>query len=217
MSRNKEKVTDNRPILNAYPDSMGTTLSDIVSILKREEFREVFQSLYLLPSLFNSDMDRGFSVIDYGINELLAKPEDLEELEGLGIRLKLDIILNHASVLSKQFQDILKNGEQSIYKDFFINWNKFWEGCGEMTEEGYILPREDLIQGMYFRKPGLPILMVRMPDGKDVPYWNTFYQEVRYKQVDALDLVQKLEIQYGSAVRLAELINASLDQGKKSV
>ncbi len=216
MSRNKEKVTDNRPILNAYPDSMGTTLSDIVSILKREEFREVFQSLYLLPSLFNSDMDRGFSVIDYGINELLAKPEDLEELEGLGIRLKLDIILNHASVLSKQFQDILKNGEQSIYKDFFINWNKFWEGCGEMTEEGYILPREDLIQGMYFRKPGLPILMVRMPDGKDVPYWNTFYQEVRYKQVDAFDLVQKLEIQYGSAVRLAELINASLDQGKKA-
>ena len=27
------------------------------------------------------------------------------------------------------------------------------------------------------RKPGLPILMVKMPDSTSVPYWNTFYQE----------------------------------------
>ena len=32
--------------------------------------------------------------------------------------------------------------------------------------------------------------MVRMPDGKDVPYWNTFYQEVRYKRPDAMDLME---------------------------
>ena len=46
-----------------------------------------------------------------------------------------------------------------------------------MTDEGYIQPDEDLIKNMFFRKPGLPLLNVRFPDGNAVPYWNTFYQE----------------------------------------
>ena len=33
---------------------------------------------------------------------------------------KLDFILNHASVLSPQFQDIAKTARSSRYKDFFI-------------------------------------------------------------------------------------------------
>ena len=33
-----------------------------------------------------------------------------------------------------------------------------------------------------FRKPGLPILMVEFPDGRRVPYWNTFYQEVHGRE-----------------------------------
>ena len=65
-----------------------------------------------------------------------------------------------------------------------------------MTNEGYIRPDEELIRDMFFRKPGLPILMVPMPDGKKVPYWNTFYQEVRYPRVDAWDLMDAMEIQY---------------------
>jgi sucrose phosphorylase len=202
-------------MLNAYPDSMGGTLSDIVSVLSRDEFWDVFQSFYILPSIFNTDLDRGFSVIDYGINEEMASEEDLKKLEDLGINLKLDFILNHASVLSPQFQDLIKNGENSKYKDFFINWNKFWDGYGTMTEEGYIQPDEKYIKDMFFRKPGLPILMVRMPDGSDVPYWNTFYQEVQYKRPDAQDLMDKMDIQYLAASRLSERICEGLDAGRK--
>ena len=167
------------PMLNAYPDSIGGTLSDTVELLRSPAMAGVFSSFYILPSLFNTDLDRGFSVIDYRLNELLARKEDLEALQELGIELKLDFILNHASVLSPQFRDILKNGTASRYADFFIDWNKFWQGAGTMTEEGYIRPDPEKIKNMFFRKAGLPILMVRMPDGKDVPYWNTFYQEVR--------------------------------------
>lgn len=58
------------------------------------------------------------------------------------IDLKLDFVLNHASVQSPQFQDLLENGSQSEYRDFFINWNTFWENCGEMTEDGYIQPEQ---------------------------------------------------------------------------
>lgn len=35
-----------------------------------------------------------------------------------------------------------------------------------MTEEGYIQPEESCLKQMFFRKPGLPILMVEFPDGK---------------------------------------------------
>lgn len=210
-----KKYVDNGPMLNAYPDSMGSTLGDIIAFLKKPELKDAFQSFYILPSIFNTDLDRGFSVIDYEINQTLADVQDLKILKELGLDLKLDFILNHASVLSKQFQDILKHGENSEYKDFFINWNTFWNGCGEMTGEGYIQPRQELIKDMFFRKPGLPILMVRMPDGTDVPYWNTFYQEVQYEQLDAQDLMEKMDIQYLAADLLARRVNQEIKAGKK--
>ncbi|MBR1640731.1 MAG: glycosidase [Butyrivibrio sp.] len=209
------KYVDNGPMLNAYPDSCGGRLSDIVSVLSLDEFKDVFQSFYILPSIFNTDLDRGFSVIDYNINEEMADKEDIDKLSELGIDLKLDFILNHASVLSPQFQDLLKNGENSRYKDFFINWNKFWEGYGRMNPDGYIEPEQKYIKDMFFRKPGLPILMVRMPDGRDVPYWNTFYQEVQYPRFDAQDLMENMDIQYLAAQRLSEIVRAGLDEGKK--
>ena len=203
------------PMLNAYPDSMGGTLDDIAAFLQKPEMKDVFSSCYVLPSLFHTDLDRGFSVIDYSLNKMLASREALDKLEGLGIDLKLDFILNHASVLSKQFQDIIKNGDKSEYRDFFIDWNKFWDGCGEMTEDGYIQPDQNYIKDMFFRKPGLPILMVRFPDGRDVPYWNTFYQEVTYRTVDAQDLMQAAGLQYTESVMLAEVLNTQTKEGKK--
>jgi sucrose phosphorylase len=203
------------PLFNAYPDSIGGTLGDIVKFLKSPELKNVFQSFYILPSIFNTDLDRGFSIIDYELNQLYAIRKDLKDLNEIGIALKFDFVLNHSSVLSKQFQDILKNGETSKYKDFFINWNKFWEGYGKMSDDGYIQPDSEYIKDMFFRKPGLPILMVRLPDGKELPYWNTFYQEVRYNKIDALDLMRAMDIQYIVAEKLAETVNKALGEGKK--
>ena len=166
------------PMLNAYPDSLGGTLSDAVAFLQEKEVKGAFSSFYILPSLFNTDLDRGFSVIDYGINGVIAKEEDLETLQSMGIDLKLDFILNHLSVQSPQFQDLVEKGDASAYKDFFIDWNKFWEGCGDLDEEGVLVPRQEYIKDMFFRKPGLPVLVVEFADGTKRPYWNTFYQQV---------------------------------------
>ena len=201
-------------MLNAYPDSIGGRLSDIVDLLDDEKFKDVFRSIYLLPSVFNTDLDRGFSLINYEISETLASKRDIERLHEINIDLTMDFILNHISVLSPQFQDIIKNGEKSEYKDFFINWNRFWEGCGKMTDKGYIQPDEKYIKNMFFRKEGLPILMVRFPDGTDVPYWNTFYQKVIYNAVDPLKLVRECGLQYETAVRVSEIINAAVEEGK---
>ena len=214
MNREMDVMANNGPMLNAYPDSIGGALEDVVWFLQQPELKNVFSSFYILPSIFNTDLDRGFSVIDYQLNELFVKNDDLKALEELNIDLKLDFILNHASVLSKQFQDILKNGKDSKYKDFFIDWNKFWEGNGNMAEDGCIQPNPELIENMFFPKPGLPILMVRMPDGTKIPYWNTFYQEIQYPKVDAQDIMKVANIQYTSAEKLANIINVSIDGGE---
>ena len=38
------KFVNNGPMLNAYPDSMGGTLSDIVAMLEKSEFKDTFSS-----------------------------------------------------------------------------------------------------------------------------------------------------------------------------
>lgn len=210
--RMKSKVTSG-VMLNAYPDSMGEHLGDTLKVLKMDEMKSVFDSFYILPSVFNTDLDRGFSIIDYGLNEVYATSENIEDLKALGISLKFDFVLNHLSVLSPQFQDILKLGEASKYKDFFINWNAFWKGTGQIDEEGVLKPDDAFIKDMFFRKASLPILSVRYPDGQEVPYWNTFYQEVKYQPVNEQELMFKLNLQYTKACLLKDRINTSLEKG----
>jgi sucrose phosphorylase len=151
-------MADLRPMLNLYPDSIGGNLSAAADFLSLTELHGAFSSVYVLPSLYHSDLDRGFCVVDYDLEESLATDADLERLKALWLDLKLDIVLNHASVRSPKFQDLLTHGEQSEYRDFFIDWNKFWGGCGVMTPEGYIQPEQQDIKDMFFRKPELPIL-----------------------------------------------------------
>ncbi len=166
------------PMLNAYPDSLGGSLQEAAALLGSPKLKEAFTSFYILPSLFHTDLDRGFSVQDYGLNGDTAREEDLAALRDMGMDLKLDFILNHLSVLSPQFQDLVEKGAASEYKDFFIPWNQFWAGCGEIGPDGILQPREEYLKDMFFRKPGLPLLMVDFADGSSAPYWNTFYQEV---------------------------------------
>lgn len=199
------------PMLNLYPDSVGGTVGDVVDLVASAS--GAFSSVYLLPSMFNTDLDRGFSVIDYGLNRLYVTRADLDALRDAGVGLKLDVILNHASVLSPQFQDLLAKGDASEYADFFIDWNAFWAGHGTMTDEGYVQPDPELIKDMYFRKPGLPILMVRMPDGSERPYWNTFYQEVRYTAPSTIEVMKAAGLQYASAEIVASRVAAALDAG----
>ena len=170
---------ENGPMLNLYPDSLGGDLEAVADLFERDGFADAFSSIYILPSIYHSDLDRGFSVIDYDLEETFHSEQALLRLGRQNIDLKLDFVLNHASVQSPQFQDLLENGSRSEYRDFFIDWNTFWENCGEMTEDGYIQPDQKYLDPMFFRKPGLPLLMVEMADGSRIPYWNTFYQEIR--------------------------------------
>jgi len=200
-------------ILNAYPDSIGRKLADIIDMLKRPEFKDTFSLFYILPTFFNSDLDRGFSVIDYDLNQELVSETDLEEMRKLNLGLKFDLVLNHLSVGSPQFQDMLENGDHSQYKDFFIDWNDFWRAEGEMTPDGYVKPNEEHLKKLFMRKPGLPILKVRFPDGSERPYWNTFYQEVTYQELTPKDLEQITAMTQAEMDAVIGIVNAAIGSG----
>ena len=211
------KTGNNLPVgvmFNAYPDSIGRKLANTVDMLQRPAFKDVFSLFYILPTIFHSDLDRGFSVIDYDLNEELVTREDLDALDALGIMSKYDLVLNHLSVGSPQFQDLLQHGDESDYRDFFIDWNEFWASEGEMGPDGYVVPHVEHLEKLFMRKPGLPILKVRFPDGTERPFWNTFYQEINYSEITAQDLLEALVehgISYEDAETIAVVVNTSLD------
>ena len=189
-------------MLNAYPDSIGKNLADTVAFLKRPELKDAFSLFYILPTFFNSDLDRGFSIIDYDINEELVSPHDLVELNELGIQIKLDLVLNHLSVRSPQFVDLLLNGKESPYRDFFIDWNEFWKDHGTMGANDHVVPDEEHLKKLFMRKPGLPILKIRFPDDSLQAYWNTFYQKVEFDEITAQDFthIKGMDLQGASNI-----------------
>ena len=214
MKQNKGDIITNGVMLNAYPDSIGGKLSDTISILKMPEFKDVFSLFYVLPTFFNSDLDRGFSIIDYNLNKDLVSKEDLIALDKLNIQLKCDIVLNHLSVASPQFKDLLAYGDDSKYKDFFINWNTFWEGNGEMGSDGVIIPNEEFLNKLFMRKSGLPILKVLFPDGTEKPYWNTFYQQITYNKIGIEDLQTLNLLNSKLAESICEKVNNAIEENQ---
>ena len=209
----KAQILPRGVMLNAYPDSVGTRLADTVTLLERPEFEGAFSLFYILPTFFNSDLDRGFSIIDYDLNEELVTPEDLKELEKLGIQIKLDLVLNHLSVRSPQFQDLLLNGENSPYRDFFIDWDEFWRDHGAPGPDGLIVPDREYLDKLFMRKPDLPLLRLRFPDGSLKAYWNTFYQEVTYQELSLRDLSKIPKMGREEARAITQIVNGAIAWG----
>ena len=217
MNKNSTGNTQQLPqgvMLNAYPDSIGTRLADMVQLLERPELQAAFSLFYVLPTFFNSDLDRGFSIIDYNINEDLVSAEDLEALRKLGIMLKLDLVLNHLSVQSPQFQDLLKHGDKSPYRDFFIDWNEFWLQHGSLGPDGVVTPSMEHLEKLFMRKPGLPVLRVCFPDGSRRLYWNTFYQEVKYVEIAPYDFLGIEGIHLEHATQIAAKVQQLIEEQK---
>ena len=208
-----DRELPNGVMFNAYPDSIGETLADVMSVLGLPQFEDVFSLFYVLPTFFNSDLDRGFSVIDYDLNQELVSREDLQKAGELNLDFKFDLVLNHLSVNSPQFQDLIKSGEESRFRRFFIDWNEFWEQHGEMGPEGFVVPNEEHLELLFMRKPELPILKVRFPDGSERPYWNTFYQEVSFVHLDSQDLSAIDGITPDTAEQIVTMVNRAIDDG----
>ena len=81
-------------------------------------------ALYLTP-VFRSVSNHKYDVSDYSqIDEQFGNKEQLRELiktaHSMGIKVVLDAVFNHCSENLSQFQDVVKNGKNSKYYNWFI-------------------------------------------------------------------------------------------------
>ncbi|UQZ33335.1 alpha-glycosidase [Paenibacillus sp. PK3_47] len=81
-------------------------------------------AIYMTP-IFESPSDHKYNTSDYyRIDPGFGTKEDLKQLvdeaHACGIRVLLDAVFNHAGDTFFAFKDVLENGEQSRYKDWFF-------------------------------------------------------------------------------------------------
>lgn len=156
----------NKIMLITYPDSMGGNLESLNHVLDKY-FKGAVGGVHILP-FFPSSGDRGFSPLTYDMVEpAFGDWSHIGELSK-NYYLMCDMMVNHVSKRSKEFLDYLERGEESPYKDMFLDYAEFW-GEGR--------PNEHDIEILYRRKDGEPCQEFVRKDGKKVNLWCTFTQE----------------------------------------
>jgi cyclomaltodextrinase len=118
---NPEKLKD----IHELPDRNTYYGGDFAGLIQKLDYVKSLgvKLLYLSP-LFSSPTYHKYDVDDYyKIDSVYGSEEELKELVGCaherGIKVILDGIFNHCSSENPLFQNVLKNGENSPYKDWF--------------------------------------------------------------------------------------------------
>lgn len=156
----------NKIMLITYPDSMGGNLEKLHHVLEKC-FKGAVGGVHILP-FFPSSGDRGFSPLTYDMVEpAFGDWSHIGELSK-NYYLMCDMMVNHVSKRSKEFLDYIERGEESPYKDMFLDYAEFW-GEGR--------PDERDIETLYRRKDGEPCQEFVRKDGKKINLWCTFTQE----------------------------------------
>ena len=125
----------------------------------------VFGGVHLLPFFLPIDgVDAGFDPIDHtAIDPKLGDWDDLSAL-GRTLDLMADLIVNHVSRDSPQFQDYCRQGSASPYAGMFLTYDRVFPGGA--TEA-------DLLS-IYRPRPGLPFVQITLQTGEEHLFWTTF-------------------------------------------
>lgn len=154
----------NKVQLITYADRLGDgTIASMTDIL-RTRFDGVYEGVHILPFFTPYDgADAGFDPVDHTkVDPRLGTWDDIAELSKTH-DIMVDTIVNHMSWESKQFQDVMKRGEDSPYYPMFLTMSSvFPDGATE----------EDLA-GIYRPRPGLPFTHYTW-GGKTRLVWTTF-------------------------------------------
>ena len=155
----------NQVQLITYVDRIsGGGITELNSLLQGP-LGGLFGGVHLLPFFHPIDgADAGFDPIDHTeVDPRLGTWEDLQALGGLA-EITADLIVNHVSTLSPQFQDFSARGEASEYAEMFLSLDRvFPQGAREA----------DLLR-IYRPRPGLPLTYMRMRNGTQRLLWTTF-------------------------------------------
>jgi sucrose phosphorylase len=165
------------PQLVTYPDSLGGSLASIRALLGGP-LAGLFAGVHVLPP-YPSSADRGFAPLTY--REIDPRFGSWDDIHGLATDhdVLLDLMVNHVSRRSEEFQDFQKRGRRSRWADLFITLDKVWP-------EGRP-PAADVAR-IFLRKPVDPFSTVTIADtGEQETVWTSFGTTDWSEQVD-LDL-----------------------------
>jgi sucrose phosphorylase len=176
----------NQPQLIAYVDRLtGGTVRDLAPLLDGP-FKDAFGGVHLLPFFHPIDgADAGFDPIDHTqVDPRLGTWADVTALTAR-TAVMADLIVNHVSRHSPQFQDYHRQGDDSPYAGMFLTFARvFPDGA-----------RESDLRGLYTIRPTLPFTKHEIPGGAPVVLWTTFTSD----QID-LDVRHPEARRYLSAV-----------------
>ena len=155
----------NKVHLIAYADRLGgMKISELHSFMQ-EIFPDLFAGIHLLPFFYPIDgADAGYDPSDNRIMDArLGTWKDISELAE-SFELMADLIVNHVSDLSKEFQDVLVKGSESAYFDMFLTKEKVFGNS----------PSEESIAEIFRPRPSPPFTSFKAQTGEQFNFWTTF-------------------------------------------
>ncbi len=157
-----------------YPDSLGGNLAALGGLL-RGPLDELFGGIHILPP-FPSSGDRGFAPLTYRqIDPSFGSWADVEHLAQRH-DVVLDLMVNHISRRSIEFEDFLRLGRRSRYADLFITVDKVWPNGDP--------PRDELAR-IFLRKPDSPFSTVKIEGSTETErIWTSFGTREWSEQID---------------------------------
>lgn len=169
----------NKVQLIAYPNRIGNNLKDLGDFIENN-LSKAIGGVHILP-FYPSNADSGFSPLTHKeVDPNFGTWSDIERISK-NYDLCVDLTLNHISDESIEFQDYLKNGQKSKWKDLFVNVDEM----GEISQE-------DMAK-IHIRKEKEPFREVTHGDGSKSRVWNTFTEhqiDVNYDNQITYDYMQ---------------------------
>jgi len=172
----------NKIQLITYVDRLGCKNISELNSLFQNELKGLFGGLHILPFYYPIDgEDAGFDPINHQlIDPRLGNWDNLNELSQ-EVDIMADLIVNHVSAKSIQFQDYLQKGKDSEFASLFLTYDTiFPNGATEA----------DLLS-IYRPRPSLPFTRFDLNDGSSKLIWTTFTSN----QID-IDVKSEIGIQY---------------------
>ena len=110
----------------SFCDSNGDGIGDLPGVIsKLPELKELgINTIWFTPIYTSPQVDNGYDVADYkAIDPAYGTLEDFKQLldiaHSMGIRIIMDLVLNHCSDQHHWFKEALKGGDNP-YRDYFI-------------------------------------------------------------------------------------------------
>ena len=155
----------NQVQLITYVDRLGGGDLRKLRALLAGPLNGLFGGVHLLPFFYRIDgVDAGFDPIDHTrVDPRLGDWRDINALAG-DIDVMGDVIVNHMSVDSPQFEDWSSRGVESPYAGLFLTFDRvFPDGASQA----------DLLT-LYRPRPGLPLVARTLANGQRTLLWSTF-------------------------------------------